>query len=219
MTAKRAKTPRTDAKWAQISDNLPFALASTNRLAALGEIVPADFARQLERDLAAMERRAMDCVALNERQAVNFAKCQAELAEYQKSLISMHERAERAEAELAEARKDAIKFASDFADLAELAVALGLLREVRDRWYSMTPYSCLKMDIDALLDAPDAARREVKKVCDYARLPHSGGGTDHGQVAHSKGGYNICVKCYDAIIEAEKRESAHYDAARREHGK
>ena len=64
-----------------------------------------------------------------------------------------------------------------------------------------------------------AAQGEGKKVCDYAHLPHSGGGTDHGQVAHSKGGYNICVKCYDAIIEAEKRESAHYDAARREHGK
>ena len=36
---------------------------------------------ELERSLAAMELRAMDCVAMNERQAVNFAKCQQELAE------------------------------------------------------------------------------------------------------------------------------------------
>ena len=34
---------------------------------------------ELERELAAMELRAMDCVALNERQAINFAKCQSEL--------------------------------------------------------------------------------------------------------------------------------------------
>ena len=161
-------SPRTDAHYGRLP----------NDRQTRGLQQDYEHAADLERDLAAMELRAMDCVALNERQAINFAKCQA-----------------------------------------ELAVALGLLREVRDRWYSMTPYSCLKMDIDALLDAPDAARREVKKVCDYARLPHSGGGTDHGQVAHSKGGYNICVKCYDAIIEAEKRESAHYDAARREHEK
>ena len=166
MTAKRAKTPRTDAKWAQISDNLPFALASTNRLAALGEIVPADFARQLERDLAAMERRAMDCVALNERQAVNFAKCQAELAEYQKSLISMHERAERAEAELAEARKDAIKFASDFADLAERATKNPDSKDAeRYRWLrecdSVYPNPYDNVASDESIDAAiDAARRE-----------------------------------------------------------
>lgn len=54
-----------------------------------------DFARTLERELAAMELRAMDCVALNERQAVNFAKCQAELAEARKDAhewkVAFHE--------------------------------------------------------------------------------------------------------------------------------
>ena len=44
-------TPMTDAKWAKISVDLPFALASKSPVKSLGEIVPANFARDLERAL------------------------------------------------------------------------------------------------------------------------------------------------------------------------
>ena len=43
------------------------------------------------RELAAMELRCMDYVALNERQAVNFAKCQAELAASQQENVRLRE--------------------------------------------------------------------------------------------------------------------------------
>lgn len=48
------------------------------------DVVHASEYAKLESELAAMELRAMDCVKLNERQAVNFAKCQEELAEARK---------------------------------------------------------------------------------------------------------------------------------------
>lgn len=48
-------TPRTDAKWHQISEELPFTLAASDPIGGLGEIVPADFARQLERELRAAQ--------------------------------------------------------------------------------------------------------------------------------------------------------------------
>ena len=51
------------------------------------------------------------------------------------------------------------------------------------------------------------------KPCDYAHLPHSGGGTNHGPVAVNLRGYDICQKCYDAITEAEYRESELYERA------
>ena len=42
-------TPLTDAKWYQCREELPFTLAASSPMAGLGEIVPADFARDLER--------------------------------------------------------------------------------------------------------------------------------------------------------------------------
>lgn len=53
-------------------------------------------------------------------------------------------------------------------------------------------------------------RPDGSKRCDYADLPHSGGGTNHGPATQSSGGYNICQKCYDAILDAERKEEARY---------
>jgi hypothetical protein len=46
--------------------------------------------------------------------------------------------------------------------------------------------------------------------CDYADLPHSGGGTNHGPATHNLRGYHICDKCYNVIIELEKKEEEWY---------
>lgn len=59
-------TPRTDSKWHDVAMELPFTLAAYNPIDGLGEIVPADFARQLERALAA---KSAEVIAL--RQALS----------------------------------------------------------------------------------------------------------------------------------------------------
>lgn len=56
---------------------------------------------------------------------------------------------------------------------------------------------------------------EEGALCDYRNFPHSGGGVNHGPAVKSKGGYNICQKCYDAIIAAEGAEQGLYDAENR----
>lgn len=45
----------------------------------------------------------------------------------------------------------------------------------------------------------------VHKNCDYAHLPHSGGGANHGPAIINRGGYDICQTCYSAMMEAERR--------------
>lgn len=62
----------------------------------------------------------------------------------------------------------------------------------------------------ALLSKYDPDGPTPNLVCDYAHLPHSGGGTDHGTACHDLRGYTICDKCYDAIIAAEQREAGNY---------
>lgn len=52
--------------------------------------------------------------------------------------------------------------------------------------------------------------KRLKDTCDYAHLPHSGGGIDHGPATHNLRGYVICDKCYNAIIEAERKEAEYY---------
>lgn len=47
-----SETPETDAKWHQCAEELPFTLAASDPIGGLGEIVPAEFARSLERRLA-----------------------------------------------------------------------------------------------------------------------------------------------------------------------
>ena len=95
MTAsdEASGTPRTDAVIAG---------------GTVGQIAMRQHAEQLERELAAMELRAMDCVALNERQAINFAKCQSELqqarGELQRSFV--REESTRKKLRDGEQRKD-----------------------------------------------------------------------------------------------------------------
>jgi hypothetical protein len=78
------ETPRTDAAefdWSIIQ----------GREYKTKRVVSAGFARQLERDnselkaqLAQSEKRAMEYVAINERQAIRFAECEAQLEGFRK---------------------------------------------------------------------------------------------------------------------------------------
>lgn len=54
----------------------------------------------------------------------------------------------------------------------------------------------------------------MDKPCDYAKLKTSR--PDHGPAVHSRGGYDICQKCYDGIIEAERRQDDYYKASAEE---
>lgn len=72
----------------------------------------------------------------------------------------------------------------------------------------------LHIATDVYIDLSIMPTDHAKRRCDYADLPHSGGGTDHGPIEHHLRGYNICKKCYDAIIAAEKAEEGYYHAKR-----
>jgi len=50
------------------------------------EAVPVEISASLERSLQAAERRALECVAINERQAIRFSECQARVRELEKVL-------------------------------------------------------------------------------------------------------------------------------------
>ena len=114
---------------------------------------------KLERELAAMELRAMDCIQINERQALNFAKCQAELA------------AAKGDAERYRWLRSQTKYSGETRTWDEVVGYDRKNRKISEEkketfWSFSIPDDwrlCMRQDNEPTLDAAiDAARREEK---------------------------------------------------------